>query len=56
MRAYKESSDLEVNELFTKLSARNVPLSKSDLRKARSTLTALQKKQSGSLREGTDRK
>jgi hypothetical protein len=48
----KERSDaktkVKTDDLFTKLSARGVPLTKADLRKARTALTALQAKKASS--------
>jgi hypothetical protein len=53
----KERSDIQTkvktDELFIKRSARNVPLTKADLRKTRA---ALRRKNSVSSNEGTSRK
>jgi len=53
----KDDCDVQVevqeDEIFSKLPARNVPLTKADLRKARAVLKAIN---SGSSDEGSDRK
>jgi hypothetical protein len=46
-------AEVQADEIFNKLPARNVPLTKDDLRKARAVLQAINLGSSG---EGSDRK